>query len=124
MKPILYVSFMVILFGCGNPQHEFQSQPGSEDALKPTVLLFADVQRDVLEPGRCVRCHSPGGDSPDLATYESIMASAGLVAPGDPDGSRLYRVLARGLMPPSGPLDSLQIEIVRRWISEGARAEL
>src|SRR5262249_9443563 len=46
------------------------------------------------------------------------------IGPGNADGSRLYhRLIGTNFgmqMPPTGPLRSEQIEIIKQWIDEGA----
>lgn len=70
----------------------------------------------------CVRCHSGGAPKAgiDFSSYESLMAS-GTVVPGDPDSSKLTKVLRRGAMPPNNPLDSALVDVLARWIGEGAK---
>jgi hypothetical protein len=41
------------------------------------------------------------------------------VVPGEPQLSPLYEVIAKGEMPPSGPLAQAQAQIIYDWIFEG-----
>lgn len=75
----------------------------------------------------CVRCHSPndrGGDI-SFATATDLIANE-LLVPGDPDGSHLIEVISSldgtpPQMPKEGAaLDAKEIQLIRRWISEGA----
>ncbi len=84
----------------------------------------------------CVACHSPGGVGYtaiglDLRSYQGLRAGSSLsvaVVPGHPELSPLIAVLQPNghsfknlKMPPLGPLLSpQQIDIISRWIQEGA----
>jgi len=62
----------------------------------------------------------------ELTTYQKIIATAD-VDPGDPNGSKLYRVLNEtdpsDIMPrpPSAPLTAAEKDIIYRWILQGAK---
>lgn len=71
-------------------------------------------------------CHAgtnPSG-SVNLTSYSSVIQTADVKA-GDPEGSKLYKALVEDspseIMPPGGPLPSAQLELIRRWIEEGAK---
>jgi hypothetical protein len=97
-------------------------------------FLFAgpamDFARDVAPvfEQHCIRCHQPenkkGGLS--LATLADLAANQ-FVVPGDPDASYLLEVVTaesgeKPLMPKDGaPLLAEEIEILRRWIADGAQ---
>jgi predicted CxxxxCH...CXXCH cytochrome family protein len=88
--------------------------------------------------GSCASCHSAGGaiGGLDLATdpHAAVVdaPSAGspgevLVAPGDPEGSLLFRKIAGtqadgegSPMPPPSGLDPAVVEVFRAWITDGA----
>ena len=66
--------------------------------------------------------------TPQRVAVASLLLLAGcakVVKPGDPDGSRLYLLVAHKQephMPPKSPMiagDSL--ETIRRWIAQGAK---
>lgn len=107
-----------------------------------------DVQfaRDVVPIFKtsCVMCHLPGNGPAGLALhpkggYTNLVGVASTqsallrVAPGQPDESYLYRKLVgthaaaggSGERMPFGDmkLGEEQIEVVRRWIADGAKAE-
>jgi len=90
-----------------------------------------DFQRDVqpIFQSRCVGCHGPEQQMGGLRLDRRADALRGGtqtdIGPGNADGSRLYhRVIGANFgarMPPGGaPLSDDQIEIIRRWIDEGA----
>src|SRR6266481_6445304 len=99
-----------------------------------------DFDRDIrpIFSDRCFACHGPDQkqrmanlrlDIKDGGAY-STRGSYQLVVPGDTAKSRLYQRIATPLtsrMPPvgAGPaLTAAQVELVRRWIDEGAKWEV
>jgi len=92
------------------------------------VSFHKDV-KPILER-RCQGCHQPAkqGGKLDLTGYDALKAggkkSAGFV-PGKPGESRLIQVLTGEEKPqmPKGepPLPPAEIEVIARWISEGAK---
>jgi hypothetical protein len=113
---------------------------------RPATSAGAKVRfsRDVqpIFDANCVTCHQTGGAQGNLileagvayrATVSRPSAQSRLlrVSPGSPEGSYLFhkvngthlRVHGSGeRMPTTGPLDRNSIEIIRKWISEGAKA--
>ena len=89
----------------------------------PTVIRYADLQAKVLGVS-CVRCHrgaKPAGKL-SLETYEALVGGdKPVVIAGDPDGSLLYRVVRDDVMPPKAKISAEQKEILRSWISTGAK---
>lgn len=90
-----------------------------------------DFQRDVqpIFQSRCVGCHGPeqqmGGLRLDRRTDALRGGTQTDIGPGNADGSRLYhRLIGTNFgvrMPPGGtPLPDEEIEIIHRWIDEGA----
>ncbi len=74
---------------------------------------------------RCLECHS--GSDPegglDLSQRTSALAGGSegpVILPGDPEGSRLWQLIATDEMPPEHPLPEAERERVRTWIAEGA----
>lgn len=109
----------------------------------PVVAAADDVsfERDVLPVlnMQCVMCHLPGAALGGLSLYPNARASLvgvpatqsplKLVEPNAPEASYLYLKMtgaqaeAHGSgeqMPPSGLLAAAEIELVRRWIEQGA----
>jgi len=92
------------------------------------ALCFAaaadtEPQKILLE--RCVACHGPDEQKGDLRLDRALSAARVLV-PGDPEESELYRRLVSSdpdeRMPRGEPaLPPAELEILRRWIAEGAQ---
>ena len=95
-------------------------------AIAAADIDFTRDVRPILE-ARCVECHAYGRAKGDfsLETRASMLAHGDAVVPGDASASLLL-ALVRGddpesFMPPTGKrLDAAQIEILTRWIDEGA----
>jgi mono/diheme cytochrome c family protein len=89
-----------------------------------------DFQRDVqpIFAKHCVSCHGPelqmNGFRLDRRADALRGGTQTDIGPGNADGSRLYhRLIGTNFgqqMPPGGPLSDADIEIVKRWIDEGA----
>lgn len=95
-------------------------------------LSFNTHVRAILSD-HCFACHGPDEGSRKarlrLDTFEGATEN-GIVVPGNPDASELIaRIIAdnpHDLMPPpeaNVPLSATQIDILRRWIAEGAAYE-
>ena len=98
---------------------------GADPKLKPTY------DQNVLPVLRahCVGCHQGDGAKGglDLSTYRKTMdggASGEVIKPGNPDGSRLWRLTAhkeQPYMPPKKPaLEKEQLDTLAAWIQQGA----
>lgn len=100
-------------------------------------VSFSDDIQPILS-ARCLACHSPGGVASflqltDDQSYSNLVNQPALfsegkrVEPGDPGGSALYNRIAdtgvsggRMPPPPSSLLSPEEVDLVRRWIAEGA----
>ena len=112
-------------------------------AMAPAAAVADEVSfdRDVMPilTRQCVMCHLPGAALGGLSLYPDARASLvgvastqsplKLVEPDAPERSYLYVKMigtqseAGGsgqVMPPSGALAAAEIELVRRWIEQGA----
>ena len=106
--------------------------------LAAASIAFAgeiDYSRDVrpILAAKCFACHGPDPSSREanlrLDLREHALADLGdgfhAIVPGDPEGSEaIFRVESDDIdlrMPPKGePLTAEEIDILRRWIAEGA----
>ncbi len=77
----------------------------------------------------CIGCHGADKKRGGLAvhTFTELMqggSSGAVVKPGDPDGSRLFLLMAHKaepVMPPKSPkLEQAKLDVVAKWIAEGA----
>jgi ankyrin repeat protein len=86
-----------------------------------------DFSKDVLPILRqnCVPCHGPAQQSSGMRLdRKSVVISRRGVVPGSSDNSFLFHRItgnAYGIqMPPTGPLRPEQIDVIKRWIDQGA----
>lgn len=96
--------------------------------VKDSISFSLDIQ-PILD-AQCAGCHNPANVMPDLRagySYESLMEGdeEGII-PGDPDESELTEMLewaeeSDNPMPPTTPLSPLNLALIRKWISEGAK---
>ncbi len=98
-------------------------KPGSPEANPSKTefeITYDEVHRKVFQP-YCLRCHNPqnkkGGV--DLSSLPVMLGQGGLLVPGQPSESLVYRVIAGGQMPPRGALSAELQESVRLWIESG-----
>lgn len=100
----------------------------------PLEATFINVQK--IFSTKCISCHSTDfgyedlslseADTPDnLINIKSKQSDDMLIKPGEPELSYLYRKLTgetiiKDIMPQGGSLDSLDIDLVYRWIKNGA----
>ena len=78
----------------------------------------------------CLGCHGVARTSGlDLRTAEGVLKggeNGRVIVPGNPEASRLLQFVthrAKPVMPPDRKLSDAEIEILRRWIAEGASFE-
>lgn len=115
------------------PEMKMAAAPAAEMAAdtKPKITYQDHVL--TLLKAKCVKCHNQDTQRGGLAmdTFASLMQGGGsgaVVVPGNPDGSRLFR-LASGAeqpkMPPSGEgLTAEELATIKEWIALGAPADM
>lgn len=102
---------------------------GSGCATEAPPPTFDYIRTAILAPSCATSaCHTERSRAEGFAfdTREAAdEALAGLVAPGDPDGSWLMDVLTTDdkerRMPVDAPLADEEIELIRQWILAGAQ---
>jgi hypothetical protein len=123
----------LLLAGCGDKGGE---DSGQDDAVNPT---FSAVYDDVLVPSCAYStCHLGAGNAglgwdDAQGAYEALVSvpstqvgTMDRVSPGAPDDSYLVWKLEEAdgivddVMPPSVPLTSDKLDLVRDWINAGA----
>lgn len=94
------------------------------DGVKDSVCYLNEIQPIINSNCAMSGCHDPITQAAgyDLSSYFVVI---NLVKPGKPDQSKLIEVITGGgeeAMPPSPnqPLNQEQIDLLRKWISEGA----
>lgn len=97
-------------------------------AAKTPKITYDDHVVEIFR-SRCFKCHNQERKKGDLAlnTYSLAMAggsSGSVIKPGEPDSSRLFALIShleKPHMPPKGgKLPDGILEIVRKWIADGA----
>jgi WD40 repeat protein len=103
---------------------------GVRAAPAEDVVSFAEHVAPIFQ-ARCVSCHDADSLSGglDLRSHRGTMAggsSGKVVLPGDPDQSRLFRLVSHAetpRMPPEGPrIPDAELRTIRQWIQGGAAA--
>lgn len=97
-----------------------EGQVGSD-----STLSYSNDVYPIFEAS-CIKCHGVEKVSRglDLTSYEKTIAGSvkgPVILPGDADNSLLVKLVTEGKMPKQGAkLTPEQVEIVRKWISQGA----
>ena len=97
--------------------------------VKPVDFV---TQIKPLLQARCINCHHSGALFGDLSFESSAIAmqprkKGPIITPGDPAASHFYIVLTlpdpdKKAMPPTGHrIPNPEVELVKRWIEEGAK---
>ena len=103
------------------------------------LLIFSsqavDFEKDIkpIFDDRCAKCHGEDKQKSDfrLDLRSSILKGGDLgepgATPGNPEKSTIYKLINLDedhddIMPPKGdPLSKAQVELIKRWIAEGAK---
>ena len=114
---------LVIAFGVGQSVADTPAAPGSA----PAVDFVRDIKPIFVK--HCYECHGPGEERGGLSLAQHALAlSGGDSAPAFVPGSAATSLLVArvtGRQPPAMPLDreplsDTQIDLLKRWIDEGA----
>lgn len=109
--------------------------PATAPAMTTTDAAPAPNYQDHVYPifsESCLGCHNPDKAKGGLVldSFASMMQGGGsgaVIAPGSPDQSRLFRLVAHLEAPEMPPMRSKlsddKIEVLRRWIAAGAHAD-
>ena len=131
LRILVVLGLIVTLAACSDDDDD----GGNGGPVGPGPVSFDTDIQPILDSG-CVGCHGDGGNAGlDLragVSYANLVgtvsqnyAPALRVVAGDPEASVLQEKVADtgtfgGLMPPRGQLASEDVELIRRWIAEGA----
>ena len=112
------------------PEMAPEAMAAAAEGQAPDVN-FADHIKPIFQQ-RCFRCHSDDTRKSGLSlmTVASVLeggSSGQVVTTGQPDASRLFRLISgqeEPKMPPSGdPLSAEELELIKKWITLGAPAD-
>lgn len=107
----------------GDPVDPVPPEPVSLSAdIQPIFNARCAVSGCHVQPAPQGGCDLSEGQSyANIVSVRSQTFPGERVTPGSPAGSVLYVLVEGGSMPQlGGPLPSSQIELIRRWIAEGA----
>ena len=135
MRIFAVAIFAFVLAGCGGQTQQARPEappPGREEpvvetkpapeeapAPEPAEVSFSKDVQPILTAS-CIACHSPSGSAAkyDLTSYDRL---ARLVVGGNADASKFFTVMQQGRMPPSGKLEQSKLDLIRDWITRGAK---
>lgn len=134
-RGLIVIGLVLLIVGC---EH---ADPLSDNGGGEPGTTLSEIQTTIFSTTCAVSgCHDGSGNdlpgSMDLRSGQAYASIVGVpsarrpelnrVEPGDPDNSYLIHKLenAPGIigspMPPTGPLSTEQIAMIREWIAEGA----
>jgi len=129
--PALIVFTTLLLYSCSADTGPVEEEPGTPSGTDNPVSFSQEVQ-PVFDQN-CTSCHPSSGnlDLTAANSYSSLVNvpasgySAVRVVPGDPESSVLYGKINGSNtfgsnMPLGGSLSAAQIDIIKRWIEQGA----
>jgi mono/diheme cytochrome c family protein len=109
--------FVWDLFGTEQPSTALAAEV---DGAK---LSYAKDIKPILED-RCFSCHNPNKKKAGIDLQGSFASMLKSVKPGSPEESRLYKsMIGKGAkqMPPKKRISDDEINLVKAWISAGAK---
>jgi hypothetical protein len=131
LRILVVLGLIMTLAACSDDDND----GGNGGPVGPGPVSFETDIQPILDAS-CVGCHGDGGsgglDLRGSVSYANLVgtvsqnyAPALRVVAGDPEASVLHEKVADtgafgGLMPPRGALASEDVELIRRWIAEGA----
>jgi len=125
MRNVLVILLIVTLTGCFNTDNSFSNDDGlagaGNELFAGSSPSFAPFRQILAQ--ECASCHGAF-----LRFSQNDWIAQGLIIPGKPDESRLFRKL-RGSgvggdenMPPNASLNRDSIDLIAQWIRETAEA--
>ncbi|MGH7135388.1 MAG: DUF1549 domain-containing protein, partial [Pirellulales bacterium] len=120
------IAFVVLTLSLAPQTVSFAGDEPRRTPSSPSVSYEAQIAP--LFRAKCLRCHGAEGRKADLDLRTTVSLLKGgesgkVIVPGKPDESLLYEKLHAGEMPPDEKdrLSEAQVEVVRRWIADGAK---
>lgn len=121
MKTWMLVSFTALaLAACG--EHNDYGNPGNGTLGKGDAPpgTFREVFARVIQP-KCIHCHNGQKKADSFKTYELVMSRHNRVVPGNPEQSKIVKLIRSGEMPEfESKLSDELISVVENWIAAGA----
>jgi hypothetical protein len=134
MKSIILSIITVLLFAACDEQIEYQTELVKRKVEEDTISLQF-LYDEIISP-QCKSCHGGAGgfgfDDDKNSFFEATLnmpsndrSDESYIVPFEPDASYLFRKLtgeniSGGIMPTSGPLPAEDVELIRKWIEQGA----
>jgi hypothetical protein len=117
LRTLVVLSSLLILSSC------YYDEAIEEIIPEDTIVSFSAEIQPIFNTN-CTSCHPLIVAAPNLTednSYDAIHMGSYIVSK-DLDASILYqRLLGQpSVMPPSGPLPKNEIDLVKRWIEQGA----
>jgi hypothetical protein len=116
-----------ILQGAKNTICNDTTTPNDTTPISDKLCFNQDILPILLSNCAISGCHDAitHQENINLSNYSSLMAINEMVIPNNPNNSKLIQSVSPGaeeLMPPSpmAPLSQNQIDLLKRWINEGA----
>ncbi|WP_246034863.1 c-type cytochrome [Polaribacter aestuariivivens] len=105
------VPFLILILGVffASCIANVEEQLEETDPGVNTKVSYKNSVKPIID-GRCVSCHSSGGNFPELTSYAKVSANAAIVKDA----------VASGRMPRGGTLTTAQIKSIVDWVDEGA----
>jgi hypothetical protein len=125
-RPDAWVNYDAGVFDGGSGTDAGQADAGASDAGSDagTLVRYASEVQPIFD-ARCNSCHSWSYSTTVNVATNCGGAGSVRIKPGRLDESRLYGKVSGapacgGPMPPGGALDATQLDVIARWILQGA----
>ncbi len=97
---------------------------GLDETLPEDILVSYSLDIQPIFDNNCISCHPLIISVPDLTednSYDAVISN-NYIVPKDLEASTLYQKLKGkpNVMPPSGALPKIEIDLVKEWIEQGA----
>jgi hypothetical protein len=128
ISAILFLIFgFIIFYSCEHepikraPNTQLIDSTNSNNCNPDSVYFQNDVLPFIISNCAQAGCHdaNSAADGVILDNYTNIIQTGKVVA-GNPDKSEMFDEMKKGNMPPGGNLTSDQLNMIRKWILQGA----
>lgn len=113
MKKLFFLSIftLTLLSSCSKSSEQSISNTNPSTPSPGTKITYNASAKAIFD-SNCIGCHSAGGQSPDLTTYNSTKANIINII------DRIQRT-GTGVMPPSGQMSQDKINTLKQWQTDG-----